>query len=126
MDKQSESKEDKNLTERGVHNPKVIDLIQAEGDSVVLSMIEFRPWNSDPQQLEQLQEKFNNYLDYILDGYFLQQYPQYKEISIIIRLECKEKPSSLEQNLLEAMQKFVASVPYELSFEWTVKNSCSS
>jgi hypothetical protein len=42
---------------RGVHNPRVIDLITPDPSSgeVVLVMLEERPWQSDPDQLRQLE-----------------------------------------------------------------------
>ena len=49
---------------RGVHNPKVVDLIRLDSErgEVVLLMLEQRPWGSTPDQLRQLEAKFNGYL----------------------------------------------------------------
>ena len=61
---------------RGVHNPRVVDLIhldEATGE-VVLLMLEERPWGSDPEQLRQLEAKFNAYLEYVLGGHMVKQY----------------------------------------------------
>ena len=97
--------EEHSQIERGVSNPRVIDLIapfQSESSQpesskaeslkaesgVELVMIEDRPWGSDPAQLDQLQEKLNNYLDYVLDGFLAQQYPAYAGRKIRIALEC--------------------------------------
>ena len=66
---------------RGVHNPRVIDLItpDAATGEVVLVMIEDRPWQSDPEQLRQLEAKFNAYLEYALGGHLAKQYAEYAE-----------------------------------------------
>ncbi len=53
---------------RGVHNPRVVDLVtedDATGE-VVLVMLEARPWGSDVEQIRQLEAKFNAYLEYVL------------------------------------------------------------
>lgn len=108
------------LKERGVHNPRVIDLISTEklpfedgaagsADEVVLSMFEYRPWNSDPDQLDQLQEKFNNYLDYALEGYLMNQFPQYVGKKIAVQVICASEPGEREQMLLEAMSRYLLS-----------------
>ncbi len=62
---------------RGVHNPRVVDLVRldAERDEVVLLMLEERAWGTAPEQLQQLGEKFNSYLSYVLDGHMVKQYP---------------------------------------------------
>ena len=66
---------------RGVHNPKVVDLIRVDDatQEVVLLMLEERPWGSDPNQLRQLEAKFNNYLEYVLGGHLATQYPPYAD-----------------------------------------------
>lgn len=99
-------------TERGVHNPRVIDLIapSEDGAGVVLTMMESRPWRSDPKQLEQLQEKFNNYLDYAIDGYLVQQYPQYQGRKVFIELQIQNPPDAEIASLLEAMERYALSI----------------
>ena len=114
---------------RGVRNPRVIDLITPIADSVKsfsgadalsgsganaptgveLLMIEDRPWGSEPAQLDELQEKLNNYLDYVLDGFLVQQYPAYAGLKIRIALECVAEPKGAEQGLLEAIERYLAS-----------------
>jgi hypothetical protein len=56
---------------RGVQNPRVVDLVVQDDSSgeIVLVMLEQRPWGSDPEQLRQLETKFNNYLEYVLGGH---------------------------------------------------------
>jgi hypothetical protein len=81
--------------EPGVQNPTLVDLITVEPDSqkVVLVMIERRPWGAEPKQFGQIEEKINRYLGYVLDGFLVQQYPQYEGRPVIIRLDCAEEPT---------------------------------
>lgn len=80
-------KEDE-FTARGVKNPKVIDLVRfdADIDSVILEMIEDRPWEEKVERLEEISAKFNSYLDYVVDGWLIKQYPQYEGKKIIFEL----------------------------------------
>ena len=106
---------------RGVHNPGVVDLIRldTERDEVVLLMLEERPWGTEPEQLRQLEAKFNSYLAYVLDGHMLKQYPQYAGKRVCVRLDCAAPPGEGEQAMLTSMGNFAASE--NLSFEVNVQ-----
>ena len=96
---------------RGVHNARVVDLVRldAERDEVVLLMLEERDWGTAPEQLRQLEDKFNSYLSYVLDGHMVKQYPQYAGKRVRFELDCAGQPGSREQALLTAMWNFAAS-----------------
>lgn len=105
---------------RGVRQPRVIDLITPVNElppRVELLMIEDRPWGSDPAQLDQLQEKLNNYLDYVLDGFLTQQYPDYVGRKIRIALQCVTEPKGPERGLIEAIERYLASTGIEFRLE---------
>lgn len=93
---------------RGVQYPKVIDLISHDEarDLVVLTMIEDRPWGQSEEQLEQLQDKFNNYADYILDGWLFAQYPQYQGKKCSIRVQGVHLPDDSQSKFFQAMKRF--------------------
>jgi len=95
---------------RGVFNPHVVDLISYDGerDEVVLLMLEERPWDSDPEQLRQLEAKFNAYLSYVLDGHLAQQYPDYAGKDVCFRLHCAASPAGDAERMLRSMQNFAA------------------
>lgn len=80
--------------EPGVQNAAVLDLITLDPASgaVVLVMIERRPWGASLQQLRQIEEKINRYMGYALDGFLAEQYPQYRDKPVQIRLQCAEPP----------------------------------
>ncbi len=95
---------------RGIHNPKVVDLItedEATGE-VVLVMLEERPWGSDPEQLRQLEAKFNAYLEYVLGGHLGVQYPDYAEKPVRFQLDCVENPRTEDSAFFTAMSNFAA------------------
>ena len=80
--------------EPGVQNPKIVDLIEIDpvSDQVVLVMIERRAWDAGPQQFQQIEEKINRYLGYVLEGHLATHYPQYQGKRVRIRLDCVEEP----------------------------------
>ena len=95
----------------GVHNPRVIDLISldSEANEVVLVMLEKRPWGTVPNQLEQLDDKYNSYVSYVLEGHLAKQYPQYADKAVRIQLDCASPPGSQEQVRINAMRNFAVS-----------------
>jgi hypothetical protein len=96
---------------RGVHNPRVIDLITPDPASgeVVLVMLEERPWETEPEQLRQLEAKFNAYLEYALGGHLAEQYPEYAEQPVRFQLECAENPRPADSAFFTAMSNFAAA-----------------
>jgi len=99
---------DERDSERGIHNPKVVDLItrdEATG-AVVLTMVEARPWGAVPDQVRQIEDKFNSYLSYVKGGMLERQYPQYAGAPVVFLLECVEAPGGQESTFLGAVQKF--------------------
>jgi len=105
---------------RGVHNPKVVDLVRldTERDEVELQILEERAWGSDPEQLRQLEAKFNSYLSYVLDGHLVKQYPEYEGKPVRVALHCATTPGANERAMLTAMGNFAAGEG--LSFEVNV------
>jgi hypothetical protein len=94
--------------ERGVHNPRVVDLIRLDpdADEVELLMLEPRPWGGDREQLRQLEAKFNSYLGYVQTGQLARDYPQYVGRRVRFRLECAAPPMGEAAGMLSAMREF--------------------
>jgi hypothetical protein len=107
----AESEQPEQREARGVANPRVVDLVSVDPASgcVVLLMLEERPWESEPRQLRQLEDKFNAYLGYVLDGHLVQQYPEYAGRAVRFRLECAEPPRGDAARMLRAMHNFAAA-----------------
>ena len=93
---------------RGVANPRVVDLIglDSDRDEVYLIMIEERPWGPDPDQLRDLENKFNAYLGYLQGGYLAREYPQYEGKRIRFQLDCATPPQGEAVAFLTAAQNF--------------------
>lgn len=96
---------------RGVENPAVVDLIgfDADAEEVVLTLIEERPWGVSEEQLPQLQAKLNSYLDYVIDGFMVDDYPDYGDKPVRFELECAVRPGDREQGFLTAFRNFAST-----------------
>jgi hypothetical protein len=92
-------------TQVGVANPSIIDLFaidQKSGD-VLLVMNESRPWIGGNEQLHELQEKFNTYASFILDGEMTETHPELTDRSARIELRCRHLPNDEALALLQAI-----------------------
>jgi hypothetical protein len=89
----------------GVANPEVIDVFgfDAVGGEVVLVMNEPRPWNGGEEQLHELQEKFNAYASFIIDGEMTSAHPELAGKPARIELRCEQMPNERALALLRAI-----------------------
>lgn len=89
----------------GLVNPAVIDLFGFDSahDEVLLVMNESRPWDGGDEQLHQLQEKFNAYASFILDGEMTSAHPELAGKKTRIELRCDQMPTEPALALLHAI-----------------------
>jgi hypothetical protein len=104
------SPEDLSLAAGGVRNPAVIDLFAFDQtrDEVLLVMNEPRPWNGGDAQLHQLQEKFNAYASFILDGEMIDAHPEFVGKPVRIELRCMEMPNERALTFIGAIHDQLA------------------
>ena len=86
-------------TESRVH---VVDLIahDPKTDEAVLIMNEPRPWEDSDERLHELQERFNTYVSFLLDGEFAEWDPKLAQKPARIELRCAEMPEGRALDLL--------------------------
>ena len=91
----------------GIAHPGVLDAFAYDGqrDMLILAMYETREWNSDEQQIFQLQEKLNAYASFILDGEMAESFPQYRDKKVEIQLRTRYRPDPLALGLLQQAQE---------------------
>ena len=89
--------------ESGVSRSAVIDMfgLDSARNEVVLVMNEPRPWRGGDEQLHELQEKFNAYASFILDGEMTAAHPELAGKTARIELRCAEWPGERALALLE-------------------------
>ncbi len=86
----------------GVANPAVIDLFahDPKTDEVLLIMKEDRPWDGSDLRLHEVQEKFNAYVSFLLDGEMIAAHPELAGKSARIELHCVDVPDERATELL--------------------------
>ena len=94
----------------GVANPAVIDLFahDQKTDQVLLAMHEPRPWDGSDERLHALQEKFNAYVSFLLDGEMITAHPELAGKSARIELRCDHMPDERALGLLEMIHNQLA------------------
>jgi hypothetical protein len=92
-------------TSTGVANPAVIDLfgVDQKTGEVLLVMNEPRPWDGSHQQLHEMQEKFNAYASFILDGEMTEGHPELVGRKARIELRSQHMPNEEALGLLRAI-----------------------
>jgi hypothetical protein len=97
------------------HDPKT--------DQVVLMMSQTAPWEGASKQLFELQEKFNAYVSFALDGALHDEFPQFQGKKIRLELTCTMFPDEKTLDFLEKMRGDLARqrIEFFLNVRETVK-----
>jgi hypothetical protein len=105
----------------GVANPAVIDLfgVDQKTGEVLLAMNEPRPWDGSDERLHELQEKFNAYVSFLLDGEMIAAHPELTGKAARIELRCDHMPDERALGLLNLIHDQVAL--QEIKMEVIVK-----
>ncbi|HEY1769952.1 MAG TPA: DUF6572 domain-containing protein [Chthoniobacterales bacterium] len=106
----------------GLAHAGVIDFFahDPKRDEVVLAMFESRPWDDSELQLFQLQEKFNAYVSFLLDGELAEAHPDLAGKNARIELRCATVPEGRALDLLSAIHDQLAL--QEIRVEVIVEN----
>lgn len=80
----------------------LIDIVahDAKTDEAVLVMNEPEPWDGSTERLFQLQERFNAYVSFLLDGEFAESHPALAQKSARIEVRCAHMPDGAALDLL--------------------------
>lgn len=94
----------------GVQYAGVIDLFgfDQKKNEVFLVMNEPRPWDDSDLRLHQLQEKFNAYVSFLLDGEMVAAHPELAGKPARIELRCQHMPGSRALELLNLIHDQIA------------------
>jgi hypothetical protein len=108
------------------HRVDVIDLFAHDPKTgeVVLVMEEPRPWDGSDERLYQLQEKFNAYASFLLDGEMAAAHPELVGKRARIELRCEHMPDARAIELLALIHDRLAF--QEIKMEVIVRNDEST
>jgi hypothetical protein len=103
----------------------VIDVIahDAKTNEVVLVMNEPNEWNGSDEQLLALQERFNAYVSFLLDGEMAQAHPELTGKPARIELRCAHMPDTRALELLGLIHDQLAF--QEVKLEVVVRDAAS-
>jgi hypothetical protein len=103
----------------------VIDVIAQEPKigEVVLVMNEPDEWDGSDEQLLALQERFNAYVSFLLDGEMAEAHPELSGKSTRIELRCAHMPDTRALELLGLIHDQLAF--QEIRLEVVVRNTAS-
>jgi hypothetical protein len=94
----------------GVEQAGVIDLfaLDPKTGEVLLAMHEPRAWDDSDERLHQLQEKFNAYVSFLLDGEMIAAHPELAGKPARIELRCDYMPDERALALLNLIHDQIA------------------
>jgi hypothetical protein len=112
----------------GIANPAVIDLfaLDQKTDEIVLAMHEARPWDGSDERLHQLQEKFNAYVSFVLDGEMTATHPELADKSARIELRCDHMPDDRALGLLNLIHDQIALQEIRMEVVVADKGDCGA
>lgn len=110
MARDQEQEQEQQSSATGVANPAVIDLfgVDQKTGEVLLAMNEPRPWDGSDERLHELQEKFNAYVSFLLDGEMISAHPELAGKPARIELRCEEMPDEPALGLLQLIHDQLA------------------
>jgi hypothetical protein len=102
--------QEREVSAAGVMNPEIIDLFahDPKTDEVLLAMHESRPWDGSDERLHELQEKFNAYVSFLLDGEMTAAHPELAGKRARIELRCDYMPDERALSLLNLIHDQIA------------------
>jgi hypothetical protein len=88
----------------------IIDLLahDTKTDEVLLVMDEPHVWDGSDARLHELQERFNAYVSFLLDGEFAESHPVLSNKRVRIELRCHQMPDARALELLGAIHDQLA------------------
>ena len=100
----------------------VIDLIahDSKTDEAVLVMNEPAGWDGSEERLFQLQERFNAYVSFLLDGEFAEWHPKLAQKRARIEVRCAHMPDNRAVDLLAQIREQLAH--QEIDVQVVVRN----
>ena len=110
IDHEHEHEDEHEKSGTGLANPAVIDLfgVDKKTGEVLLAMNEPRPWDGSDERLHELQEKFNAYVSFLLDGEMIAAHPELAGKAVRIELRCDQMPDERALGLLNLIHDQLA------------------
>jgi Family of unknown function (DUF6572) len=91
----------------GVEDATMVDTIGRDKDTgeYKLFLTEYRPWNSEPEQLQQLVVKAANYIQFVKNGELIKQVPEAAGVPVTIVIGYYDVPTPDAQTVLDQLEQ---------------------
>ena len=112
-----------------IKNPaSVIDVIghDTKSDEVVLVMNATQTWDGSDAQLHDLQERFNTYASFLLDGEFAESHPELANRKARIEVRCDHMPDARALGLLGLIHDQLAFQEIQMEVIIAGEEGCGS
>ncbi len=108
-----------------MNRSSIIDLVahDPKTDEVVLVMKEAGEWDGSDDRLHALQERFNTYVSFLLDGELAETHPDLAGKRARIEVRCEQMPDALALELLGMIHDQLAF--QDIKMEVVMKENCS-
>lgn len=105
----------------------VIDMLahDTKADEVLLVMNEPRPWDDSDARLHELQERFNAYASFLLDGEFAESHPELAKKRARIEVRCAHMPDARAIELLGMIHDQLAFQDIKMELVVAERGSCA-
>ena len=105
----------------------VIDMLahDTKADEVLLVMNEPRPWDASDARLHELQERFNAYASFLLDGEFAESHPELAKKRARIEVRCAHMPDARAIELLGMIHDQLAFQDIKMEVVVAERGSCT-
>jgi hypothetical protein len=80
-------------------------VVDEKTQRLVLVMFERRPWNLGERQLWELQEKFNAYVSFVVDGELAESHPELTGRPVCLQLRSVHEPSDRALHLIDQIRQ---------------------
>jgi hypothetical protein len=107
-----------------MNRSSIIDLVahDPKTDEVVLVMKEADEWDGSDDRLHALQERFNTYVSFLLDGELGETHPDLAGKRACIEVRCEQMPDARALELLGMIHDQLAF--QDIKMEVVVKENC--
>jgi hypothetical protein len=101
-----------------VDQRRIVDAVgtSRQDGHIVLTIADHLPFDGDASRLLTLQEKINDYLDFIESGELCQSYPAAVGQTIEISIRFLHSPDDLGRSFLATAERFIRAAGLTLSF----------
>jgi hypothetical protein len=98
---------------------KTIDLITVSpsGDTVYLIMTIVGTWNGSNERLRKVQDRFNDYMSFALDGEMARRFPELLGKKVHLRIDCECPPDPASMSFLDKLREVGGRDGVSLSVE---------